>query len=51
MVAELAKVLGTEVGQLMLFPVAPQIFDRVQLRRISGQELDFQSFSLSRNSA
>src|SRR6516164_461638 len=29
----------------MLLPVTPQIFDRIQLRHVSGQELDFQSFS------
>src|SRR5271167_3147495 len=37
--AELSEVLRTEVGQLMLFPVRPQILHRVQLRRVGGEEL------------
>ena len=33
-VAELAKVVWSEVGQLVLLPVKPQVFDRIQLWRL-----------------
>jgi pimeloyl-ACP methyl ester carboxylesterase len=37
--AQLPEVLRAEVGQLVLFPVRPQIFDRVQFRSIGGKKL------------
>jgi|SRR4026207_934507 len=39
---EVKEILRTEVWQLMLFPVPPQIFHRVELGRIGRKELDGQ---------
>jgi hypothetical protein len=40
--AELGEVARAEVGQLVLFPVAPDVFQRIEFRRVGGQvcELD-----------
>lgn len=37
--AQLGEILWAEVGQLMLFAVAPDVFHRVKFRRVSGQIL------------
>jgi len=37
--AEFVEILRAEVGQLVLFDVAPEIFDRVEFRGISRQLL------------
>src|SRR5229473_7418074 len=42
LIAELAEIARAEVGQLVMFPVAPDIFDRVALRGVGGQALDRQ---------
>jgi hypothetical protein len=41
--AELIQVFGAEIGELMLFPIAPEVLDRVELRGIGWQivDLDF----------
>jgi hypothetical protein len=38
--AELRKGFGTEVRKFMVLPVSPQVFNRIQLRSICGQELE-----------
>ena len=40
MAAELFKVSGTEVWQGVLFPVTPEVLDRIQLRGVPRQKLD-----------
>src|SRR5262245_4782618 len=40
MSAELAKVVGAQVGQCVLLPIAPQIFDRVEFGRVGRQVLE-----------
>jgi hypothetical protein len=45
-VAQLAKVLRAEVGQLVLLPVRPQVLDWIQLRRVAGKKLHPQSPTL-----
>ena len=40
---QLPESSGAEVRQLVLFPVRPQILDRVQFRRIGRQELQPES--------
>src|ERR1019366_1217051 len=42
-VPKLPNVLGAEVGQLALLPIAPKIFDRVEFRSVSGQVGDCDS--------
>ena len=39
--AELGKVHGAEIGQFMLFAVAPDVFHWIKLRRVSRQKLQF----------
>ena len=36
--AQLAKVLGAEIGDLMLLQMAPDVFGRIQFRGISGKK-------------
>ncbi len=36
--AELREILGTEIRHLVLFPVRPEVFDRVELRSIGREE-------------
>jgi len=43
MMAQLPKRLGTQVWQLMMLPVSPQILHRIQLGSVRGQELDRQA--------
>src|SRR5713226_3149270 len=38
--AELAKIARAEVGQLVMFPVAPDVFDRIEFRGVGRQALD-----------
>lgn len=45
--AEFSEVPWTEVGQLMMLPVRPEILDRVQLRRIWRQELQLDATALA----
>ena len=47
--AQLPEISGAEVRQLVLFPVRPQILDRVQFRRIGRQELQPESTALLAN--
>lgn len=51
MIAEVSKRLGTEVGNLMLFPVPPQVFHRLELRRIGRQILNFNAPVLATHKA
>jgi len=44
--AQLPKRGGTKVRQLALFPVRPQVLDRVQFRRIGREKLQPQASSL-----
>ena len=44
--AQLRKALRTKVRQLVLLPVRPQVLDRVQFWRISGEKLQPQTPSL-----
>ena len=46
--AEFGKVLWTEVWHLVLFPMSPQVLDRIELWRIGRQEfkLDVAAFAL-----
>ena len=39
MVAELSEIARAEVGQLVMFPVAPNIFDRIEFWSIGRQPL------------
>ena len=48
-VTELSKVPRAEVGQLMLLPVPPEVFDGVELRRIRRQVLECQAAALGSN--
>lgn len=41
--AGLAEVLGAEIGQLVMLPVAPNALDRVQLRGVGGESLEEES--------
>lgn len=45
-VAGSPNVLRTEVGQFVLFPVAPQVFDGVELRGVGGEPFDVQPVGL-----
>ena len=45
-VAEFPDVLGAEVGQFMLFPIAPQILDGIEFRGVGGQSLGVQPVGL-----
>ena len=38
-VAELPDVLGAKIGQFMLLPVSPQVFDRIEFRSVRRQTL------------
>ena len=49
MVTQLSERSGTEIRQLMLFPVRPQILYWVQFRRIAGKKLYPQTPSLLPN--
>ena len=40
MSVEAAKGVGTEVGQLVVFPIAPQIFDRIELGSVGREILE-----------
>jgi hypothetical protein len=40
MVAELVQIFRTEIWKIMLFPVTPDIFNRIELRRIRGKKLN-----------
>lgn len=40
MLAELNQVLGTEMREIMLFPMPPDIFHRIELRRIGWKKLN-----------
>jgi len=46
MVAQLPKCGGAEVRQLVLFPVRPEVLDRIQFRRIGGKIFQPQTSSL-----
>ncbi len=35
---QLLEVSGTEIGQSVLFPIAPEVLHRIQLRSIAGEE-------------
>src|SRR6476620_9778343 len=37
--SQFGEVLGTEVGQFVMLPMRPEVFDRVQLGSIGWQEL------------
>jgi hypothetical protein len=39
-VAELGEIARTEIGQLVVFPVTPNIFDRIEFRGIGWQPFD-----------
>jgi hypothetical protein len=43
MVAELGEIAGTEVGQFVMFPVAPDVLDRIEFWCIGRQLLDRES--------
>lgn len=45
-VTELAKRFRTEIREFVLFPATPQIFDRVQLRRVGRQPLELETITL-----
>ena len=40
-VAELPEIVGADIGQFVMLPVAPEVFDWIQLRRVSGQVLQY----------
>src|SRR5579871_3081117 len=40
LIAQFAEVAGTEVGQFVMLPVTPDVFDRVELRSVGGQLFD-----------
>src|SRR5713101_6246143 len=42
LIAALAEIARAEVGQLVMFPVAPDIFDRIEFRGVGRQALDRQ---------
>ena len=46
---ELREIARAEVGQFVMFPVAPDVLDRIQFRRIGGELLDPQSLALLGN--
>jgi hypothetical protein len=43
---EFGEIPGAETRQLMMLPVAPEIFNRVQLRGLRRQELQLDGTSL-----
>ncbi len=45
--AELREILGTEIRHLVLFPVRPEVFDRVELRSIGREEFKLNLAALS----
>jgi hypothetical protein len=47
MVAELAERLRAEVRQFMVLPVAPHVFDRIELRRVPRERLQRDPAALS----
>ncbi len=40
LIAQLGEVAGTEVGQFVVFPVTPEVFDGIELGRVGRQLLD-----------
>jgi hypothetical protein len=38
--AEVGEIVETEVGKLVLFPVTPDLLDRIEFRGVSRQPLD-----------
>src|SRR6266545_7300221 len=44
---ELGEVLRAEIGQLVLLQVAPDVLDRIELRGVAGEELDFDARMLA----
>lgn len=44
--AELAEVAGTEVGQLVMFPITPDVLHRIELGRVGRQALGYQPAAL-----
>ncbi len=40
LIAELGEIARAEVGQFVVFPVAPYVFDRIEFRRVGWQALD-----------
>jgi hypothetical protein len=46
-IAEFNKILRAEIGQFMLLPVTPEVFDRVEFRSISGQAFQFEPGALA----
>jgi len=47
--AELGKILRAEIGKFVLFAISPDIFDRIQFRRIGWQTLQMDVTVLLRN--
>jgi len=40
MITELSEVMGAEVGQLMMFPIAPDVLYRIEFGGVARQPLD-----------
>jgi len=45
--SQFGEVLGTEVGQFVMLPMCPEVFDGIQLGRIGRQELQVDSALLA----
>jgi hypothetical protein len=48
---EFGQVVGTAVGQFVMWPITPQIFHRVQFRRVARQPLDGEAVPLGTDAA
>src|ERR1700730_8512284 len=46
LVTELGEIARTVVGQFVVFPISPQVLDRIELGRITRQPLDGEPLAL-----
>ena len=49
MVAEFSEITRAEIGQFVMFPVAPDVLYRIELRRVARQLLDREPAILGRD--
>jgi hypothetical protein len=47
LITELAEVVRAEVRQFMMFPITPDVLDRIEFRRVGGQVLKSDSAALA----